>query len=320
MNYWYSGFKIRDLEVPRFVSGPLDGYTDSAYRQLVRRYCPDTLVYSEMRHTASVASDEGGSKALKLKQTERPLSFQISANSVDFIDQAIDKILQTGVDCVDLNVGCPARSVVKSGAGSELMADMPTLESIVKRIRERLPIAFTVKMRAGFKKKNAEDVAQMLWDNGVDMIAIHPRLQTARHSGELDFELVRKIKNKLSIPIIFSGNVVTIDDARNVYEKTGVDGYLIGRGAQGKPWRLAQLQAEAEGRNYVITQKEVIECALEHLNLLINHYGDKQGLFHFRKHIPFYIHDFPQAATIRRELLTEESFQVVHDNLKQLSI
>ncbi|MBT4856482.1 tRNA-dihydrouridine synthase [bacterium] len=317
MNYWQTDFSIGNIKVPRFISGPLDGYTDSPFRQLTRHYSPSALLYSEMRHVASVSHDNGAKKALRFENFEKPFSFQTSANSTDFIEEAVERLLAHGITSVDLNVGCPARAVVASGAGSELMANMETLEKIVKLFRKLLPIPFTVKMRAGFKKKNALEVARMLSDNGVDALAIHPRLQSAKFSGLLDYDLVAQIKKEISIPLIFSGDVRTIDDARMVYDRTGVDGFMIGRGMQGQPWKLKQLQTEALGQEFKISQQEIIRCALKHLDLLTKHYGD-HGLFNFRKHIPFYIHDFEEAAGIRKELMVVESYGQLTESLNQL--
>ena len=132
-----------------------------------------------------------------------------------------------------------------------------------------------------------------------------------------DYDLVAQIKKEISIPLIFSGDVRTIDDARMVYDRTGVDGFMIGRGMQGQPWKLKQLQTEALGQEFKISQQEIIRCALKHLDLLTKHYGD-HGLFNFRKHIPFYIHDFEEAAGIRKELMVVESYGQLTESLNQL--
>ncbi|OGB97508.1 hypothetical protein A3F06_03160 [candidate division TM6 bacterium RIFCSPHIGHO2_12_FULL_36_22] len=319
MNYWQKEFSIGNLSIPRFISGPLDGYTDSPFRQLVRQYSPRALVYSEMRHVASVAHDVGAQKALKFKKEERPVNFQVSANSTDFVEEALEKIVEAGFNAVDLNVGCPARAVVNSGAGSELMSEIDKLEQIIKLFRKKLSIPLTTKIRAGFKEKNALEVAKMLCDNGIDALAIHPRLQSEKFSGEPDYDLVAQVKQAVSIPVIISGGINTIDDAKKVYERTGVDGFLVGRGMQGQPWKLKQLQMEAIGETFIISQKEILACAQQHLEFLMEHYGD-QGLYCFRKHIPFYIHDFEEASMIRKELMTMESHTLVQESIKQLML
>ncbi len=320
MNYWHNEFVIgKDLSVPRFISGPLDGYTDSPFRQLVRQYSPRALLYSEMRHVASVSHDLGAEKALKYKKEERPVNFQVSANSTDFVEEALERIVAAGFNSVDLNIGCPARAVVNSGAGSELMSEIDKLEEMIKLFRKHLSIPLTTKIRAGFKETNALEVAKMLCDNGVDAIAIHPRLQSAKFSGEPDYDLVAEVKQAISVPLIISGGINTIEDAKMVYERTGVDGFLIGRGMQGQPWKLKQLEMEAVGETFTISRKEILACAQQHLQLLVEHYGD-HGLYCFRKHIPFYIHDFEEASAIRKELMTMESYALLQESFKQLTM
>jgi len=228
MDYWNSKIKIGNLSFPRFIGGPLDGITDSPFRQLVRDFSHDELLYTEMRHVACVAHDKAGVRALKFEQFERPLNYQISVNKVDFVEQACEKILQAGVDVVDLNIGCPARNVVGSGSGSALMADLPRLEKILTLLRKNISIPFTVKIRAGFKEKNAVDVAKLIQDCGADALAIHPRLQSQKFEGRPDYALAAQVKQAVHIPVIISGGVVNWKTAQMVYEQTGVDGFLIG--------------------------------------------------------------------------------------------
>jgi tRNA-dihydrouridine synthase B len=153
MSYWQEKIKIGNLIVPRFMGGPLDGITDSPFRKLVRHYSKDELLYGEMRHVSCVANDKGAKRALDFEQMERPFNYQVSANKIEFIEQACEKIMAAKVDCLDLNIGCPAKNVIKSGCGSALMADLPRLASLLAEFRKHLSIPFTVKIRAGFKEK-----------------------------------------------------------------------------------------------------------------------------------------------------------------------
>lgn len=317
MSFWDTALQIKQIKTSRFISGPLDGYTDSPYRRMVRKFSPGVLLYTEMRHVACVANEAGGKKALQFLQSERPLNFQVTASSTDFVEQAVEKILKSGVDSIDLNIACPARAVVQSGAGSEMMACIEDLEPVIALFRRLIPGAFTVKMRAGFKQKNAYDIACMLEQLGVDAIAIHPRLQTAKFAGSLDYELVEKIKKKISIPILFSGEISTFADAQRVYNNTGADGFLIGRGAIGKPWKFKELAMNAQGKDFAISQKEIIECAIEHLGLVVLAYGDA-GVCCFRKHIPSYIGEFHGAVKVRDHLMKIESYEEVIASLKKI--
>lgn len=317
MSFWQEKIKIGNLLVPRFMGGPLDGITDSPFRQLVRDYSKDNLLYSEMRHVGCVANDKGAIKCLDFKQLERPLNYQISANKEAFIEQAIEKIVASGVDAVDLNIGCPAKNVVKNGAGSALMADLTRLKKILTIIRSSLDIPFTLKMRSGYKSANAVDVAKLAQDCGVDAIAVHPRLQTKRFTGPLDYDIVAQIKKASSVPILFSGNVVNFKLAKMTYEKTGVDGFLIGRGIWGKPWKLHEMEQHSQGLEFNPDIKMITEVALKQLDLMIEYYGPK-GLYCFRKHLPFYIKGFPEASELRKNLVVSESEDCVRKKLSEI--
>lgn len=318
MSYWQTKLQIGNLEVPRFIAGPLDGITDSPFRQLVRQFSPTNLQYTEMRHVACVAHDQGGKRALIFNQNERPLNYQVAANDLTYIESACNRILATGVDAIDLNVGCPAKNVVRSGGGSSLMADPAKLKLIVKELRRCLPkTPLTVKIRAGYKIKNAIEVAQLLQDCGIDALAIHPRLQSEHFSGRPDYALAAQVKQAVQVPVIFSGDVVNWKMAKMTYEATGVDAFLIGRGIWGRPWKLLELEQHAAGLEFSVSTKSVLKIALQHLNLMLEYYG-KQGLYNFRKHLPFYLKGFTEAMQLRKKLMIENSAEVVKDNLQMV--
>ncbi len=317
MSYWQEKITIGNKSYPRFIGGPLDGITDSPFRQLVRQFSKDELLYTEMRHIACVANDKGAARALDFKQFERPLNYQVSANKPECIPVACERILAAGVDMVDLNIGCPARNVIKSGSGSALMADIPRLKLIVTEMRKRIAIPFTVKIRAGFKVVNAVEVAKCIQDCGADALAIHPRLQTQKFEGRPDYVLAAAVKQAVSIPVIISGGVVNWRTAQMVYEATGVDGFLIGRGIWAKPWKLHELNEHANGREFTVDRGMLLRCALKHLGLMIDYYGCR-GLYQFRKHLPFYVRGLPQAAQLRARLVVSDSVDEVRSGLTAL--
>jgi tRNA-dihydrouridine synthase B len=314
MSFWQEDVKIGNLSFPRFMSAPLDGVTDSPFRQLVRQFSSRELLYTEMRHVRSILTPKGGRLALNFEQFERPLNFQVSASSEDFISAACEKIMQAGVDIIDLNVGCPAKNVVSSCCGSALMARPEQLQKILKAFRASLTIPFTVKIRAGFKEKNALDIAKMIQDCGADALAIHPRLQTQKFSGLPDYQLAAQVKQALQIPVIFSGNVVNFKTAQMTYERTGVDAFLIGRGMWAKPWKLHEMTENAAGREFHVSSSMLLQVALKHLQLMVDHYGI-QGLYQFRKHLPFYIKGHPLASVVRSKLVVSQSYDEVVQGL-----
>jgi len=317
MSFWQETIKIGNLHVPRFMSGPLDGITDSPFRQLVRLFSQDELLYTEMRHVRSITTPQGGQLALKFKQLERPLNFQIAASSEEYIPGACEKILKAGVDCIDLNAGCPAANVTGSCCGSALMTNPEKLASILKTLKKEAPhIPITLKIRAGYTHKNALEIAKLAQDCGVNALAIHPRLKTQKFAGIPDYPLAGEVKKALSIPVLLSGNIINFATAKRAHEITGVDGFLIGRGMWAKPWKLLEIQKQSKNEEFVLTSEMILQTALEHLQLMVEHYGIR-GLFCFRKHLPFYLKGGAGALKMRENLVRAESVDVVKQGLIQ---
>jgi tRNA-dihydrouridine synthase B len=315
-DYWQGSIHIAGKAYPRFIGGPLDGITDAPFRRLVREFSADELLYTEMRHVACVANDKGGVKSLNFEQLERPLNYQVAANHERFIVQALERIVAKGVDMVDLNIGCPARNVIGSGSGSALMADLPRLKQILVAMRTNLNVPFTLKIRAGFKTVNAVEVAQLAQDCGVDALAIHPRLQTQHFEGRPDYALVAEVKKAIQIPVIVSGGVVNFKTAQLVYEQTGVDGYLIGRGIWAKPWKLHEMREHAAGREFIVDRALIYRCALRHFEFMLDYYG-LHAVYVFRKHLPFYVRGLPDAAELRKFLVTVTDPELIKQGLTQ---
>ncbi|MBI2352939.1 tRNA-dihydrouridine synthase [Candidatus Dependentiae bacterium] len=318
MDFFKQRLKIKQFSFPRFMSGPLDGVTDAPFRQLVRDFSKEELLYTEMRHVRSIVTQKGAALAFAFKQLERPLNFQVSANSCEFIAQACEKILQVGVDMIDLNVGCPARNVVSSFCGSALMAHPEQLKKILQEFRKAIPesVPFTIKIRAGFKYVNAVEIAKLAQDCGVDALAIHPRLQTQKFAGQPDYQLAAQVKKAICIPVLLSGNVVNFATAKMAYERTGVDGFLIGRGMWAKPWKLEEIKQHSLGNDFVVDTAMVRQVAVKHVRLMIEQFG-AHGLFRFRKHLPFYIKGHQTATMIRSHLMKVESELEVQAGLEQ---
>jgi len=318
MSFWTEKFTFGNQVVPRFTVAPLDGVTDSPLRQMVREYSPEVLMYTEMRHIASVANAK--LKALfAYKPIEQPLAYQISANRLQWMHEAIEKIIAYGFCEINLNMGCPARQVIGSGSGSALMADIPRYKEIVSNliriIDGRLP--FTIKIRAGFKQPNALEVAQIAEDLGVAGIIIHPRLQTGGFTAPLNYDLVAQIKKNVSLPLMFSGNINSFKRAEKVYERTGVDGFMIGRAVWGCPWKIKEIMEHAKGNEFAISTKEALSCAIKHLAHSVDLYGPR-GVHHFKKQLPQYIRGVPDASQLRATMLRLQTAEEMTQQLIDL--
>lgn len=316
--FWQSKIKIGNQEYSRFMSAPLDGITDSPFRKLIRDFSPEELLFTEMRHVAMVANEKTG-MALRYDPIEQPLAFQVSTNKTDFIDKAIEKILAADFRSINLNCGCPAKTVIKSKCGSALMEDVAHLEMLLKYFIKRIDnrASFTVKIRAGFKKKNALEVAKMAQDCGVAAIIIHPRTQPEGFISRLDYELAKQVKQAISVPLIFSGNISRFEMAQKVYDLTGCDGYMIGRALWGAPWKMREMTDAAQGKIYEVTTDLALRYALKHLDNNIQFYGPK-GFIPFKKQLPQYVRSVGQAAEWRKKLLRSQTEAEMRELLIQL--
>ena len=317
--FWHEKISFGSLSVPRVMAAPMDSYTDSPFRRMIRLFSKDELLFGEMRHLACVANEPKG-KSLRYEPIEQPLAFQFSGGRTDFLEESVEKVIKAGFVMINFNAGCPAPAVIKSGSGSALMANEALLEQIItqliKAINGRVP--FTLKMRAGFKEKNAYAVALMAEAVGAVGLIVHPRTQPGRFSAELDFELVKKIKEAVKIPVVFSGNLIDTTSVKKTYEQTGVDGFMIGRALCGAPWKMHEITCGLLGKPFVtLTPHEVFTYCKQHFELNVAFYG-KNGFTVFKKHITDYKAHIPNAAQWRDQFLrtkTEAEMRSLFDKL-----
>lgn len=317
-SFWTEKIHLKNLSFPRFIAAPMDGITDSPLRKLIREFSPTELLFGEMRHVSCVANQKS-EQSLQFDKIEQPLAFQVSANSTEFMEKAVRKIIDHKFVMLNLNSGCPAKNVIKSGSGSALMANPDLLKKLLLELQKHVnnAIPLTLKIRAGFKEKNGLEIAQLAQDCGVEMLIIHPRLQTGAFCAPLDYYLVKKIKKTLSIPIVFSGNIYTSDDAIEVYEKTGVDGFMVGRGLWGSPWKIREIVDGLAGKKFIISKKDMIRFAIKHISMNVEFYGPS-GAKMFKKQLPQYIKGLENAASIRRELLRLQGYDAMKKGLEDL--
>ena len=318
MSFWQETISIGNLQVPRFMAAPLDGITDSPLRQLIRDFSTTELLMTEMRHVSCV-SNEKDQRSLKYRPVEHPLSFQFSANREQFLAEAVDKVIERGFLMINLNSGCPAPVVTRSGSGSALMADLPKLEMLiklfVKAIDGRVP--FTLKIRAGYKQKNAVEVAKLAEANGVDCLMIHPRTQPEGFTSRLDYALTAEVKKALKIPVIFSGNINKFETAQKVHELTGSDGFMIGRALWGAPWKMREITDAAIGKQFTISNAQALEYALKHFDLNLLEFGPR-GFIPFKKQLPQYIRGVAKASEWRSVLLRTQTAEEMREHIVRL--
>lgn len=240
----FAELRIRDVVVrPAHILAPMAGITDTVFRRFIKRLGGCGLIMTEFVSSEGMLRQNLRSQHyLYYAEEERPITAQIFGAEPDRLAEAARRIEGLGFDLIDLNLGCPAKKVVKCG-GSGLLRNLPLLQQILRRIRAAVTIPFTIKIRSGWSEEEivAVEVARMAEDCGVEAIAVHPRTRLQGFSGHARWEIIREVKASVRIPVIGNGDVVTPADARALHEQTGCDAVMIGRTAATNPWIFRQM-------------------------------------------------------------------------------
>src|SRR5436189_3516947 len=246
-------FKIRNIAIdPPLILPPMAGVTDYTFRRLIKRRGGVGLVVSEFISVEGLTRHNPKSKRqMRFDEEERPFAVQIFGGQAQRMALGAEMAEELGADILDVNCGCPAPKVVKHGGGSGLLRDLPRLEMILKEIKKAITIPLTIKIRAGYSDStiNAVETAKLAEACGVEHIALHGRTKEQGYRGLANWDLVRAIKENVSVPVSGSGDVGTIEQALGRFSETGCDGVLIGRGAMANPWIFRQIEDTIAGRD-----------------------------------------------------------------------
>lgn len=245
-------FKIRNIEInPPLILSPMAGVTDYTFRRLIKRRGGVGLVVSEFISVEGLTRGNPKSKRqMHFDEEERPFAVQIFGGQAPRMAMGAEMAEEIGADIVDVNCGCPAPKVVKNGGGSGLLRDLPRLEEILTEIKKAITIPLTLKVRTGYSDStiNVVDVAKMAEQCGVEHIQVHGRTREQGYKGLANWELIKAVKDAVSIPVSGNGDVTTIEFGMRKWLETGTDGILIGRGAMQNPWIFRQFHDVLEGR------------------------------------------------------------------------
>jgi tRNA-dihydrouridine synthase B len=245
-------FNIRNIEItPPLILSPMAGVTDVSFRRLIKRRGGVGLTVSEFISVEGLTRSNPKSKRqMRFYPDEQPFAVQIFGGQVERMVMAAEMAEEVGADILDINCGCPAPKVVKHGGGSGLLKDHQRLETILKEVKKAITIPLTIKIRAGFYDHtiNAIETAKLAEVCGVEHIALHGRTKEQGYRGLANWDLVRQIKEVVSVPVSGSGDVTTIEGAFARFQETNCDGVLIGRGAMANPWIFRQIEDKILGR------------------------------------------------------------------------
>ena len=291
------------FDAPVFLA-PMAGVTDTAYRIIAHDMgCP--LCYAEMVSSQGIHfKNERTLSMLASEPAERPLAMQIFAASPEMAAEAAAYVEELGTaDILDFNMGCPAPKIVKNGEGSALMREPEKAERILAAIRRAVKMPVTVKMRMGWDEEhiNVVELARRAEAAGVDAIAVHGRTREQFYRGKADWDIIRRVKEAVRVPVIANGDVRTYDDLDAIRAATGCDAVMIGRAAQGNPWIFRQLThyLRTGERLPAPTLQERAAVLLRHLDLLLKYKGDYVGPREMRKHATWYTRGIVHGAILR---------------------
>jgi len=293
--------KIGDVELENnILLAPMAGITDLPFRIMAKKQGA-ALVYTEMVSSKAIFhGDEKTKKLLNMKNEKRPIAVQIFGSDVESMVYAA-KYVEPIADIIDINMGCPAPKVVKNGDGSKLLLNLDLAEEIVKAVVEAVKKPVTVKIRKGWNNSNivAVEAAKRFERAGVKAITIHGRTREDYYSGTCDLEIIKQVKEAVSIPVIGNGDIRNVQSAQKMFEYTGVDAIMIGRASLGNPWVFKSI---IEGTEYIPINREKLDIILEHLELMIKEKGEYVAIREMRKHISGYTKNLPNSSKFREEM------------------
>ncbi len=310
--------KIGNVEIEKTAAlAPMAGVADRTFRELCKDFGAAYTVSEMVSAKAVTMGDKKSEELMVLSEKEHPAAIQLFGNEPDIMAEAATEALKMKPDIIDINMGCPAPKIIKGGAGSRLMQNPDLAGEIIKAVSSAVEIPVTVKIRSGWDDEsiNAVMLAEIAEKNGASAITVHGRTKEQMYSPPVNIDIIREVKQSVSIPVIANGDINDAISAAKMYEETGCDLVMVGRGSLGKPWIFQQISAYMKNEVLIpdppVSRRMLI--MMKHIEQLCNDLGTRTGIREGRKHALWYTKGLRGSAEYRRQLSTIENTEQLYE-------
>ena len=315
--------QIGSVTLPNnLILAPMAGVTDLPFRLLCKEQGAGLLCMEMVSAKAILYKNKNTEALLSIDERELPVSLQLFGSDPDIISQIAHQIEERPFDILDLNMGCPVPKIVNNGEGSALMKNPKLAGEIIEKTAKAIKKPVTVKIRKGFDESNinAVEMAKIAEASGAAAVAVHGRTREQYYSGKADWDIIRQVKEAVSIPVIGNGDLLSAEDVIAMYEQTGCDGFMIGRGAQGNPWIFRQVlhYFETDEKLEKPSFEEVTEMMLRHAKMMLEFKGEYTGIREIRKHGAWYTAGYPNSAKLRVMINEVETYHQLEELLNKV--
>ena len=307
-------WKIGQVEMENpFVLAPMAGVTDLPFRLLCKEQGAGLLCTEMVSAKAISFHNKNTISLMQINPAEHPVSMQIFGSEPELMAEVAKSIEEQPFDILDINMGCPVPKIVNNKEGSALMLNSELAGRIVKEVSKAVSLPVTVKFRKGFDADhiNAPEFAQIMEENGAAAVAVHGRTRVQYYTGQADWDIIRDVKNAVSIPVIGNGDIFKGEDAVKMRDYTGCDGIMVARGAKGNPWIFRQILHYFETGEHLPKPpaSEVAQMILRHARMMLEFKGEYIGIREIRKHAAWYTAGYPHGARLRVAINQVENYE-----------